>query len=39
MEPYKNDMNSDWQSFKEEFKHDTDEIDQALKDLTVDNKK
>jgi hypothetical protein len=36
---YKNDVDSDWQSFKREFKHDTDEIGQALKDLTVDNKK
>jgi len=39
MDTYKNDVNSDWQSFKREFKHDTDEIGQALKDLTVDNKK
>jgi len=39
MDAYKNDMKSDWQSFKREFKHDTDEIGQALKDLTVDNKK
>lgn len=38
MDAYKNDVNSDWQSFKREFKHDTDEIGQALKDLTVDNK-
>ena len=39
METYKNDANSDWQSFKREFKHDLDEIGQAFKDLTVDNKK
>jgi hypothetical protein len=39
MDAYKNDMNSDWQSFKREFKHDTDEIGQALKDLTINNKK
>jgi predicted RNase H-like nuclease (RuvC/YqgF family) len=39
MDDYKNDVDSDWQSFKREFKHDTDEIGQALKDLTVDNKK
>jgi hypothetical protein len=39
MDAYKNDINSDWQSFKREFKHDTDEIGKALKDLTVDNKK
>ena len=36
---YKNDVNSDWQSFKREFKHDTDEIGKSLKDFTVDNKK
>ena len=39
MEAYKNDANSDWQSFKREFKHDLDEIGKAFKDLTVDNKK
>jgi hypothetical protein len=39
MDAYKNDVSSDWQSFKREFKHDTDEIGKALKDLTVDNKK
>lgn len=36
---YKNDANSDWQSFKREFNHDVDEIGKAFKDLTVDNKK
>ncbi|HQZ24325.1 MAG TPA: hypothetical protein PLD18_03415 [Flavobacterium sp.] len=39
MDAYKNDVSSDWQSFKREFKHDTDEIGKALKDLTADNKK
>ena len=39
MDAYKNDVSSDWQSFKREFKHDTDEIGKVLKDLTVDNKK
>jgi chromosome segregation ATPase len=29
---------SDWESFKREFNHDMDELGQALKDLTVDNK-
>lgn len=38
MDAYKNDVSSDWQSFKREFKHDTDELGQALKDLTVNNK-
>jgi len=39
MNVYKNDVNSDWKSFKREFKHDTDEIGKALKDFAVDNKK
>ncbi|HEY6143200.1 MAG TPA: hypothetical protein VIV55_07180 [Flavobacterium sp.] len=39
METYKNDANADWESFKREFNHDMDEVGQALKDLTVDNKK
>lgn len=39
MENYKNEANNDWQSFKREFKHDLDEMGQAFKDLTVDNKK
>jgi len=39
MQTYKNDADSDWQSFKREFNHDTDELGKALKDLTVDNKK
>jgi DNA repair ATPase RecN len=30
---------SNWESFKREFNHDMDAIGQALKDLTVDNKK
>ena len=30
---------SNWESFKREFNHDMDEIGQALKDLTVNNKK
>ena len=30
---------SDWESFKREFNHDMDELGQALKDLTVNNKK
>ena len=32
-------IQSNWESFKREFNHDMDEIGQALKDLTVDNKK
>ena len=30
---------SDWETFKREFNHDMDELGQALKDFTVDNKK
>jgi hypothetical protein len=29
---------SDWETFKTEFNHDMDELGNALKDLTVDNK-
>ncbi len=29
---------SDWESFKREFNHDMDELGQAIKDLTVNNK-
>lgn len=39
VDTYKNDANSDWQSFKREFNHDIDEIGKAFQDLTVDNKK
>lgn len=39
IEGYKNDASSDWKSFKEELSHDVDELDQALKDFTVNNKK
>ncbi len=39
IDTYKNDANSDWRSFKREFSHDMDEIGQAFRDLTVDNKK
>jgi len=36
---YKNDVDSDLQSFKREFNHDMDELGNAFKDLTVNNKK
>lgn len=39
LDSYKNDVDSDWQSFKREFNHDMDELGNSLKDLTVDNKK
>lgn len=39
IETYKNDADSDWESFKREFSHDKDELGNALKDLTVNNKK
>jgi small-conductance mechanosensitive channel len=38
LDTYKNDANSDWESFKREFNHDTDELGQSLKDFTVNNK-
>jgi outer membrane murein-binding lipoprotein Lpp len=38
MSTYEN-TNSDWQSFKREFSHDMDELGNALKDFTVNNKK
>ncbi|MFY7964698.1 MAG: hypothetical protein ACOVO1_07360 [Chitinophagaceae bacterium] len=31
--------NSDWESFKTEFNHDVNELGQALKDFTINNKK
>jgi len=39
IDTFKNDANGDWQSFKREFNHDMNEIGQAFKDLSVDNKK
>jgi hypothetical protein len=41
IENYENFENrkNNWASFKSEFNHDMDELGQALKDLTVDNKK
>ena len=39
MKTYKKGVNSDWQSFQREFNHDMDELGNALKDLTVNNKK
>lgn len=38
MKEYKNDANSNWQSFKSEFNHDMEGIGNALNDLTIDNK-
>lgn len=38
VETYKNDTNSDWQSFKEEYNRDMNELGTAIKNLTVDNK-
>ncbi|WP_157813409.1 hypothetical protein [Flavobacterium sp. 5] len=39
IDSYKNDVNSDWNSFKRELNHDVDELGKSLKDFTVDNKK
>ncbi|MDI6033459.1 hypothetical protein QLS91_10275 [Flavobacterium sp. LB2P84] len=38
IETYKNDSKSDWESFKQEYNRDMDELGEALKNLTVDNK-
>jgi len=38
LDSYKNDVDSDWQSFKREFNHDIDLLGQSLKDFTVNNK-
>jgi hypothetical protein len=38
IDSYKNDVNSDWKSFKREFNHDMDEFGKSLKDFTVNNK-
>lgn len=38
METYEKNQ-SNWVSFRDEFKHDMNELGQAMKDLTVDNKK
>lgn len=39
LKDYKEDGKDKWTSFKTEFNHDMDELGQALKDFTVDNKK
>ncbi|MGQ7946552.1 hypothetical protein [Flavobacterium sp. WC2509] len=39
MRDYKNDANSDWQSFKREFNHDMEGLGDALNNITVNNKK
>ena len=36
---YKENGKDEWKSFKTEFKHDMDELGDAIKGLTVDNKK
>ncbi|MDR6844391.1 hypothetical protein [Flavobacterium granuli] len=38
LDTYKNDVDSDWQSFKREFNHDMDELGESLKDFTENNK-
>ncbi|MFE3847777.1 hypothetical protein ACFX5D_07345 [Flavobacterium sp. LB3P45] len=39
VDSYKNDTSDDWESFKREYNHNMDQLSQALKNLTVDNKK
>lgn len=38
VQAYKNDTNSDWEEFKEEYNRDINELGTAMKNLTVDNK-
>lgn len=38
VQSYKNDRNSDWEAFREEYNRDMNELGTALKNLTVDNK-
>ena len=38
IEGYKKDSKDDWESFKKEYNRDMDELGQAFKNLTVDNK-
>ncbi|TDE30553.1 hypothetical protein E0I61_06050 [Flavobacterium ranwuense] len=38
IQTYKNDTDSDWESFKQEYNRDMDELGKTLKNLTVDNK-
>lgn len=39
MDDYNDEGKEKWESFKREFSHDMDELGNALKDLTVNNKK
>ena len=39
LDNYKVDASENWESFKREFNHDMSELGDALKDITVDNKK
>ena len=34
---YKNDANSDWQSFKKEYNRDMEDLGESLKNFTVKN--
>ena len=38
LDMYKNDADSDWQSFKKEYRHDMDDLGELLKNFTVKNK-
>ena len=38
IERYKNDTSSDWESFKKEYNSDVDELGEAFRNFTVDNK-
>ena len=39
VDSYKNDASDDWELFKREYNHDMNELNRAIKDITVYNKK
>ena len=38
VDSYKNDTSDDWELFKREYNHDTEQLDRAIKDMTVTTK-
>jgi hypothetical protein len=39
VDSYKNDTSDDWELFKREYNHDMDQLNRAIEDMTVNNKK
>ncbi len=39
VDSYKNDTSDDWELFKREYNHDMDQLNRAIKDMTISNKK